>query len=207
MVTGARERQHERWDGGRARSRVLCLPTPGKTLMAVLPYTGASVTSARPRRHPALFPMPVEGLFSHPDYVNLPVAGRGMLLSLCEHYWRGGCRWFPADDDQLFAIARAHRPTWRRWRGRIVSIFDAIRPEFDAYHRKRTGNRAGLIAAGQTGNATRRLKAMHESIALARAARLDLPSAGMAPRRQPKSAPRPTAAPTQSARPKFRPSV
>jgi hypothetical protein len=57
-----------------------------------------------PRRQ--LYPLPVEDLFSNPAYIALPATGRGMLLSLCEHFWKTECLRRPCDDDQLFAIGR-----------------------------------------------------------------------------------------------------
>jgi uncharacterized protein YdaU (DUF1376 family) len=113
---------------------------------------------ARPTR-PALFPMPVDGLFSHPNYVALPAAGRGMLLSLCEHYWRSACKPLPKDDDQLFAMARAHRPTWRHWRPTILALFDDIRPELERYHHARTTNATTINFAARNGGHAKQAKA------------------------------------------------
>jgi uncharacterized protein YdaU (DUF1376 family) len=111
----------------------------------------------------ALYPMPVDGLFAHPEWVTLPCAARGMLMSICEHFWRGGCKPLPKDDDQLFAIARAHRPTWRHHKPVIVALFQDIRPELEAYWRARESKATTLDfarakAAAQT-NAKRRAQA------------------------------------------------
>jgi uncharacterized protein YdaU (DUF1376 family) len=85
-----------------------------------------------------------------------------MLLSMLEHYWRTGCAPLPRDEDQLFAIARAHRPTWRRYKPVLLSIFEAVRPGLEAYHRKREGNYAGLIEASARSNSRRALKALQD---------------------------------------------
>ena len=176
---------------GALGSAVLC-PAAPRGGVGVYHRVAIRHTGAMPRTKTRdLYPMPVHGLFNHPDYVNLPTAGRGMLLSICEHYWRGGCRWIPKDDDQLFAVARAHRPTWRHWKPQIIGIFDTIRPELDAYHRKRTGNRNGLIAAAHSANSRRHLKAIEESTARAQGISLRLPAAGMSPRKEANAATRP----------------
>jgi hypothetical protein len=154
-------------------------------------------------RRPALYPLPVDVVFNHPAYVVLPAAGRGMLLSLLENYWRGGCRWFPKSDDALFQWARAHRSTWRIHKAGILEVFNAARPELDAYHRKREGNRRGLVAAGQLGNATRRLKAIRDYTARELEARLGLPAAGVLPRTGANSAPRPMSPDGRPARARF----
>jgi hypothetical protein len=111
-----------------------------------------------PRR--AAYPMPVESLFHHPAYVALPAAGRGMLFSMCEHFWRSACHERPTDEDQLFSIARAHRPTWRRHRATILEIFDAWAPVAARYHDTRTKRLAGLRIAAQTSVGARRLKVL-----------------------------------------------
>lgn len=117
---------------------------------------------SKPKRR-ALYPMPVDGLFGHPAYVSLPVAGIGMLIRLCEYYWRSGCAGFPRDDDQLFAIARAHRPTWRHWKPTILQIFSDIRPEMDGYHAQRVGGLTGMRLAAM-GAAKAKLSARAKSL-------------------------------------------
>ena len=114
---------------------------------------------------PRVYPLPVADLFANRAYIALPAAGRGMILSLTEHFWKTGCKPLPRDDDQLFALARAHRPTWRTHKASILSVFEAIRPGLEAYFRRREGNRAGLIAAAHSSASTRRLKALKDSLA------------------------------------------
>lgn len=109
-----------------------------------------------------LYPLPVNEMFQNRAYVALPAAGRGMLLSLCEHFWKTGCEPLPKDDDQLFAIARAHRPTWRTHKPKILLVFEEIRPGLESYFRKREGNREGLTEASARSNSTRRLNALRE---------------------------------------------
>jgi len=110
-----------------------------------------------PRRK--LYPMPVEGLFSNPSYIVLPAAGRGMLFSLCEHFWRSECQPRPRDDDQLFAIARAPRPTWRHHRANILAVFDAWAPEAARHFETRQSRRDSLRIASDCSRAARRRKA------------------------------------------------
>ena len=155
----------------------------------------------------ALYPLPVQTVFNHPGYVALPAAGRGMLLSLLENYWRGGCRWFPTDGLQQSQLARAHLRSWSLHKTAILEIFAAARPELDAYHAKREGNRAGLVNAQASATATKRLNALRENTARAQARRLDLPGAGMTPRREPNATPRPVAPDKREARPRFAPKL
>jgi hypothetical protein len=111
----------------------------------------------RPRR---LYSMPVQPIFEHPAYISLPVAGRGMIWSLFEHYWRTECRPLPIADDQLFAIVRAHRPTWRHWRGQILGIFNDVSPTLaTAFENRKTGAATLRIVAwrgGETATAARK---------------------------------------------------
>jgi len=117
-----------------------------------------------------LFPMPVDGLFSHPDWIALPVAGRGMLMSLCEHFWRTDCRPLPRDDDQLFAVSRAHRPTWRHHKATILAIFADIRPALETYHHTRRDKKDQLRIASSRGGQT---KASRQKLSLIRESQPD----------------------------------
>lgn len=110
-----------------------------------------------------LYPMPVDGLFGHPDWVALPAAARGMLMSLCEHFWRTDCRPLPRDDDQLFAIARAHRPTWRHHKPMILSVFKTLEPELAAYWRLRETKGTTIRFVSEKGGAKTRAKALAEA--------------------------------------------
>ena len=154
-----------------------------------------------------LYPLPVHGLFNHPGFVVLGPAGRGMLLSILEHYWRGGCRWYPTTDLQMSQWAQAHMRTWKLHKAAIYEVFHAIRPELDAYHAKREGARKGLIHAQAAATSTRRLNAIRENTAAAQARRLDLAGAGMQPRREANPTPRPLAPDQRPPRPKFSPTV
>jgi uncharacterized protein YdaU (DUF1376 family) len=109
-----------------------------------------------------IYPIPLQEMWENRAYIALPAAARGMLLTICEHFWKTGCVPLPKDDDQLFAIARAHRPTWRAHKAMILNIFKEIQPGLEAYFRKREGNRAGLIEASARSNSRRRLEALAE---------------------------------------------
>ena len=155
----------------------------------------------------SLYPLPVQTVFNHPGYVNLPAAGRGMLLSLLENYWRGGCRWFPSDGLQQSQLARAHLRSWSLHKTAILEIFAAARPELDAYHARREAAHKGLVNAQAAATSTQRLNALRENTARAQGRRLDLASAGMTPRREPNATPRPIAPDKREARPRFTPKV
>ena len=154
-----------------------------------------------------LYPLPVHTVWNHPAYVVLPAAGRGMLFSLLEHYWRGGCRWFPPTELQQSQWAQAHLRSWKLHKAAILEVFAACRPELDGYHAKREGGRLGLINGAHAVNSARRLEAMRENTARAQARRLELSGAGMTPRREANPAPRPVAPDKRPPRPKFSPTV
>lgn len=106
--------------------------------------------------------MPVGELFDNPAYITLPVGGRGMLLSMCEYFWRGACKSFPRDDDQLFAIARAHRPTWRHHKATILDVFNAWRPHAEAYwHLRDTKGTTIKFRQRNGGQATAAIRQAH----------------------------------------------
>jgi hypothetical protein len=69
-----------------------------------------------PRRK--LFPIPIEGAVDHPDFVAMPSAAAGSLFRIILHFWQTQCRSLPIADWELRSIARAHAPTWRRWKPR-----------------------------------------------------------------------------------------
>jgi hypothetical protein len=84
-----------------------------------------------------LFPLPVDEIFQHPDWVTLPSAGCGMFFNIVEHFWRTGCRPLPVCRDQLFCIARAHRPTWKTHKAQILKLFEDVRPGLEDYYQRR----------------------------------------------------------------------
>jgi hypothetical protein len=97
--------------------------------------------------------------------------------------------------------------TWKLHKAHIFEIFHAVKPELDAYHAKREGNRAGLVNAQANATATRRLNAIRENTARAQARHLELPAAGMQPRREANATPRPAAPDKRPDRPKFAPAL
>lgn len=116
----------------------------------------------KPRKRKA-YPVPLLELWDHPSYVTLPAAGRGMLLSLIEHFWKSECQPLPRDDDQRFAVARAHRPTWRHYKERILTIFEDIRPGLEAYFRLREVNGTSLSIGRAQGHARKRAALLAQS--------------------------------------------
>ena len=101
-------------------------------------------------------PMPIEDKLDDPRAIALPPAGYAMLTRLCEHYWITGCRAFPMDDDTLFVIVRAHRPTWRGHKAVIMAIFADIRPRLERAWKARATSHATLKAWTQARDAKRR---------------------------------------------------
>lgn len=85
-------------------------------------------------------PMPIEDLIDNPTRAAMPAAGRGMIDELCMHFWKTECRSFPMDEDTVFGIVRAHRPTWRHHRQDILKIFEEIRPKLEKALHNRTAS-------------------------------------------------------------------
>lgn len=110
-----------------------------------------------------LYPMPMEGIIDHPSAITLPAAGFGMLMRLSLHFWASECEPLPTSDDELQAIARAHRPTWRTWKAKILSVFDDVRPELEAYYLLRVQRRNHLSRLGNTAAGIKRLRAQGNS--------------------------------------------
>ena len=111
----------------------------------------------------SLFPLPVEALIDHPLAMTLPASAFGMLARLTLHVWQSECRPLPVADHELMHLARAHAPSWRRYKGAVLSIVEDIRPSLEAYRRQREGARRGLQNAAHSANATRRLNAISKA--------------------------------------------
>jgi hypothetical protein len=114
-----------------------------------------------PRRK--IYPVPVEKIFDNPRYLTLGSASVGCFWRLCEHFWKTGCRPLPKDADQLFTIARAHRPTWRLNKDEIISIFNEVKPSLESYYHLREAKGTSLSFSADKSNAKRRLKALQQS--------------------------------------------
>jgi uncharacterized protein YdaU (DUF1376 family) len=73
--------------------------------------------------------------------IAMPVAGRGIMLSLVWHYWLTDCAPLPKDRDRLFAIAQAHKPTWSTHSATILAVLHELAPKiaarFAAHHARR----------------------------------------------------------------------
>lgn len=159
----------------------------------------------RPHKRKPLYPLPVEDLFRHPAYIALPCAARGMLLSLIEHFWRTDCRPMPLAEDQLFAIARAHRPTWRHHKAHVLEVFADVSPGMRAYFDLREAKGTSIGFASAKGGATMKARAAHkrlENSLPAPSSRTSLPvTDGRLPPRTPAQAqPRPAAKPVHTDR-------
>jgi hypothetical protein len=51
-----------------------------------------------------LFPIPVESILYHPDFVAMPATGAGILFRLVLHFWQIECRPLPVADHKLPSI-------------------------------------------------------------------------------------------------------
>jgi|SRR5580704_2955305 uncharacterized protein YdaU (DUF1376 family) len=114
-----------------------------------------------------LYPLPIQSVLEHPDFIALPAAGAGMLFRLLGHYWETGATSIPIADHELRAVCRAHTATWRIWKPTILKIFNAVAPELAAYKRLRdvkgTSIRVMQRSGAATTNAIRRAKAIELS--------------------------------------------
>ena len=81
----------------------------------------------------------------------MPVAARGILLNILLHFWVTECEPLPKDDLQLRYIARSHPPTWRAHCGKVLAVFEALRPDMEAYLERRKRGFIQLSVAGQRG--------------------------------------------------------
>jgi hypothetical protein len=120
-----------------------------------------------------LFPMPIEALADSELAMTFPAAVYGMLTRLMVHYASTGCAPLPIADHELQHIARAHKPTWRRWKPQLMQALQAILPEIEAYHAFRMQRRGQLKIASWSGGARR--------AAVASANRLQQSTAPLAP--------------------------
>ena len=134
---------------------------------------------AKAKAHPS----PVEHLFRDPDYRALPVAGVGMVMRLIEHHHMTGCRPLPSSRDELHAIARAHRRTWKLHCDSVLAIVARYAPHALAYRVQRETAHESLRAAATAAHARRKAKRIMEAATLA-------PPAWQTPRLEP-APPRP----------------
>lgn len=121
----------------------------------------SQATAYRRRR---LYTLPIEPIIDHPRYIALPAAGAGILWRLIVHFWQTDCAPLPTQDDQLVAIARAHKPTWCAWKEDVLLIFNDVAPALSssmsaritgASHLRIVAWRAGGVHASRA--ATKRL--------------------------------------------------
>lgn len=118
----------------------------------------SGIIDGMPRRR--LFPLPIEGIMDHPEFVALTSAGRGMLMTLIMHYWQSECRDLPTRDNDLFAIARADRAVWRKHKPVVLRIFEHVKPELDTYLAERVRRKAMVRELGIRGASVTKLRAI-----------------------------------------------
>jgi hypothetical protein len=110
-----------------------------------------------PRRLPAFA---IDMLTQHPLALTLPAAGFGMLCRLLFHFIATNCRPIPPEGDDLRGIMRAHRGTWTQHRESILAVFRDLEPQLIEAQRLYELRRAAITAAGESGRAAQRLRAM-----------------------------------------------
>jgi hypothetical protein len=114
-----------------------------------------------PRRLPAFA---IDMLTQHPLALTLPAAGFGMLTRLVFHFIATNCRPIPPEGDDLRGIMRAHRGTWTQHRESILAVFRELEPQLIDAQRLYDLRRAAITAAGESGRATQRLRAMGKKL-------------------------------------------
>ena len=129
-----------------------------------------------------LFPIPVESILYHPDFVAMPATGAGILFRLVLHFWQTECRPLPVADHELRSIARAHAPTWRHWKAQVLSVLDAVRPALEGYYELRLNKKTTLSRLAHRRHSQQRLKASQDS--LTDPASISLHAVGFIPRRE-----------------------
>lgn len=120
-----------------------------------------SRSHVHPRRR--LYPMPVETIIDHPDFIAMPAAGRGILFSLLTHFWSTECRPLPKSDRELRSIGRAHVPTWKHWGASVLKVFNDVRPVLESYKNIRDMKATTLSLLGQKTTSKRRAQALTNS--------------------------------------------
>jgi len=114
-----------------------------------------------PRRLPAFA---IDLLAHHPIALTLPAAGFGMLCRLVFHFISTQCRPIPKMSDDLCGIMRAHRPTFNTHKADIMAVFRELEPQLIEAQRLYELRRAAITAAGESGRATQRLRAMGKKL-------------------------------------------
>ena len=115
------------------------------------------MTKPTPKRVPAFA---LEILAHHPLAMTLPAAAFGMLCRLIFHYIMTECRPIPPDGDNLRGIMRCHRSTWTEHKTDILAVFQDLAPKLQEADRLYKQRRAAVTAAGETGRAVQRLRAL-----------------------------------------------
>ena len=96
-------------------------------------------------------------------YMAMTPAARGMLMNLVWQFWATDCAPLPKDDDRLFVLAQAHRPTWRAYRQTIVEIVREVEPKLKARFEAHHNRKAALMRLSERGGGVGALKALRKA--------------------------------------------
>ena len=97
--------------------------------------------------------------------IAMPVAARGMLLNLVWHFWLSECAELPKDQDRLFAISQAHKPTWSNHSRAILAVLRDAAPKFLEAYGKRQRMKEQLRRLSYKGGGATALNALREKSA------------------------------------------
>ena len=95
--------------------------------------------------------------------IAMPVAGRGIMLTLVWHYWLTDCAPLPKDRDRLFAIAQAHKPTWSVHSPTILAALHDLAPKIAARFAAHHARRAHMQKIGSKGASVMALAALRKT--------------------------------------------
>jgi hypothetical protein len=150
-----------------------------------------------------LYPMPVQGILEHPDFIAMPAAGAGILFRLTLHYWQTGCRDLPKADHDLRAITRAHLATWSQWKAHVLRVFADVAPELARYHHERITKATTIKILANRGGGARAAQSARDRLAASAPPLTPITDAhqlGFVPKREPAPA-RPPAPDARPPRP------
>ena len=107
--------------------------------------------------------MPVAGLYDHPEFIRATAATRGMICTLCLHYWLTECMPLPTQPARLFIAAGGDPRAWHYHKEVVLRIFNDIQPELDAYFDARERNKTTLHRLAARAKSGRKARALEEN--------------------------------------------
>ena len=101
---------------------------------------------------------PIHLVRAHPVALAMGSAAIGILYRILEHYWATDCRDLPERDQDMMALARAHRATWVAHKQEIYEVLRDLAPAIREAWRKREINNVNLMQLRERAAAARAAK-------------------------------------------------